>query len=93
VTTSRSPYGGQPYASASSDQPAYGRLDYGHAPHHAPQQQPYQQSPPQYQPSPRPRYQPTAPAPEAKKQRKWPFVAAGIILLVLIISIAGGGPR
>jgi hypothetical protein len=91
VTTSRSPYGEQPYAPASSDQPAYGRLDYGHAPHHAPQQQPYQQIPPQYQPSPQPQYQPPAPAPKAKKQRKWPFVAAGIILLILIISIASGG--
>jgi hypothetical protein len=92
VTTPRSPYGEQPYAQAPSDQRAYGRLDYGHAPHGAPQQQPHQQIPPQYRPSPQPpRYQPPAPAPKAKKRRKWPFVAAGIILLILAISIAGGG--
>ena len=92
MTTPRSPYGEQPYAQTPSDQRAYGRLDYGHAPHGAPQQQPHQQIPPQYRPSPQPpRYQPPAPAPKAKKRRKWPFVAAGIILLILAISIAGGG--
>ncbi|MEN3303226.1 DUF4352 domain-containing protein [Pseudonocardia sp.] len=91
MTTPRSPYGEQPYAQAPSDRPAYSRLDYGHAPHGASQQQPYQQIPSQYQPSPQPpQYQPPAAAPEAKKRRKWPFVAGGIILLILIVSIADG---
>jgi hypothetical protein len=92
VTTSRSPYGEQPYAQAPSEQPAYSRLDYGRAPHGTPPQQPYQQIPPQYQPPARqPQYRPPAPAPKAKKRRKWPFVIGGVVLVVLIISIASGG--